>query len=204
MLNDATGGRPLWVVVSAPSGAGKSTLCDRWIREHPGACYSVSCTTRPPRGREVHGRDYFFLSDTEFDDYLGRGLFLEHAEVHGRRYGTLKATVESALAAGHSLVMDIDVQGARQIREQLRVLGDQHPMVRAFVDIFITVPSLEVVQQRLSGRGEDAPEQVALRLRNAQQEMAHAGEYRYVIENDDLETAYRAFNRVLQDEAGRE
>jgi len=132
---------PLLIVVSAPSGAGKTTLCDRLIAERPDMVYSVSCTTRAPRGEERDGRDYHFLSEPEFDRRLRQGLFLEHARVHGYRYGTLRETVHAALTAGRSVLMDIDVQGAAQVRAAVGRADSEDPIAKGFLDIFIAPPS---------------------------------------------------------------
>ena len=116
--------KPLLLVISAPSGAGKSSLCNRLVEKFPQMVYSISCTTRPPRGNEQDGVHYHFLSEEEFSKRIARGEFLEHALVHGNRYGTLKQTVYDALAQGRDIIMDIDVQGAKQIRLACAALAD--------------------------------------------------------------------------------
>ena len=183
------GKRPLLIVISAPSGAGKSTLCRRLLEARPDIAYSVSCTTRAPRGGEVDGRSYHFLTPGDFEAHIAAGDFLEHAWVHGNRYGTLKETVRQAMARGLSVLMDIDVQGARQVREALAALPPDDLMARGFVDIFVHPPSMRVLRERLVGRAEDSPGVIAQRLRNAESEVAEAGAYRYQMVNDDLETA---------------
>ena len=195
--------RPLLIVVSAPSGAGKSTLCDRLLAESPDVVYSVSCTTRPPRGEEQDGVAYYFSTPEVFEQRVREGAFLEHATVHDNRYGTLKETVRSAMAAGKSVMMDIDVQGAAQVREALAGLPDDDAMVQGFVDVFIEPPSLEVLRQRLEGRGEDAPEVIERRLNNAAQEMACADAYRHRVINDDLDTALDELRGILYREGSR-
>lgn len=193
--------RPLLVVVAAPSGAGKSTLCDRLLSERPDMAYSVSCTTRAPRGREQDGVDYHFLSRAEFDQRVARGEFLEHALVHGHAYGTLRRTVTEALAAGRGIIMDIDVQGARQIRALLPALPAADPIRRGYTDIFILPPSREELRRRLVGRGEDTTAAIERRLANADGELAAASEFRHRIVNDDLEQAYAELKAILEREA---
>ncbi len=194
---------PLLVVMSAPSGAGKSTLC-RYLRETFGnLAYSVSCTTRAPRGTERHGESYFFLSDDEFARRVAAGEFLESALVHGNRYGTLKATVLEAMGRGDSVLMDIDVQGAAQIRAALGRDPALRVPAEGFVDIFISPPSLDILRRRLEARGEDAPATIDRRLRNAETELAQAGAYRFKVVNDDLAAARDAVAAILRREAGR-
>ena len=122
--------RPLVVVVSAPSGAGKSTLCNRLVEEFPNIVYSVSCTTRDPRGEEKDGVHYYFLSKKEFKTRVKNGEFLEYAKVHGNYYGTLEDTLLFAMEGGHHVLLDIDIQGARQIRDSLARLDPRHPIRR--------------------------------------------------------------------------
>ncbi|MCX7817628.1 MAG: guanylate kinase [Kiritimatiellae bacterium] len=194
---------PLLIVVSAPSGAGKTTICERLLAAHPQMVYSVSCTTRPPRGAEVNGRDYHFLSSEQFDELLARGEFLEHATVHGHRYGTLRAPVAAALTAGRDVLMDIDVQGAASVRRAAQTAPPGDPIARAFVDIFIVPPSLEELRRRLLRRGTDSAATIAQRLANAQMELARAGEYRHTVVNDDLERAVRDIEHILDVERAR-
>ncbi len=189
--------RPLLIVLSAPSGAGKSTLCNRLLAEFPSLAYSVSCTTRPPRGAEVDGRDYFFLSTEDFERRAARGEFLEHATVHAHRYGTLRASVEDALAAGRSVLMDIDVAGADQVRKALAALPADAPLRAGFLDVFIRPPSLEELRRRLLARNEDRPEQIELRLANAAAEMAQSPRFRHTVVNDDLDRAYAELRQMM-------
>ena len=193
----------LLIVVSAPSGAGKTTLCNRLRAELPELVYSVSCTTRAPRGQEIDGEDYFFLTPDEFERRVHAGEFLEHATVHGNRYGTLEKTVRSAMAAGHSVLMDIDVQGAAQIRAHVAMLESADPLRVGFVDIFIEPPSLDALRRRLEGRAEDAPEVIERRLRQAAGEMACRGQYRHRVVNDDLNRAYAEFRACVLAERQR-
>lgn len=189
--------KPLMVVVAAPSGAGKTTLCNMLLHEFPSFVYSVSCTTRAPRGTEVDGVAYSFLKEGEFLGCIEAGDFLEHAVVHGNRYGTLKATVQAAMEAGHSVILDIDVDGAAQVRRIVAALPDDDPMKVGFLDIFLTVVSLDVLRARLVKRGEDAPETIEQRLRNASEEMARAGEFSHVVVSDVLEETYAAFKAII-------
>ena len=194
---------PLLIVVSAPSGAGKSTLCDRLMATRDDIIYSVSCTTRAPRGDEKDGVDYHFLTVDEFRRRVAAGDFLEYAEVHGNLYGTLQDTVRTALDAGRSVMMDIDVQGASQVRATLAGLPDDDPMVRGFLDVFIMPPSMEELRNRLFSRGEDAPEVIEKRLANAAAEMEQAGLYKYRVVNDDLDQAFRQFHEIIEKESER-
>jgi guanylate kinase len=192
-----TFGRPLLIVISAPSGAGKTTLCDCLLRDRRDIVYSVSCTTRPPRGDEIDGQDYLFVSADEFEARVRRREFLEHATVHGHRYGTLRKTVMDALAEGKSVLMDIDVLGARQVRARAAEAGAGDPLHGSLVDIFIEPPSLAVLRSRLEGRAEDSPGVIEERLRNAAAEMADRDEFTYRVVNDDVERAYAELSRIL-------
>lgn len=163
------------LVISGPSGSGKTTLCRR-LADAGEASYSISCTTRPPRPGEMNDRDYHFLSRTEFARRLAAGDFLEHAVVHGNLYGSLRAEVLSHLAAGVDVVMDIDIQGAEQVRACV------DPAIRrAAVDLFVMPPSEQELLGRLSGRGTDSAETIALRMSNALDEMRHWKKYTYVL-----------------------
>ena len=195
--------KPLLVVVTAPSGAGKSTLCGKLLDEFPEFLYSVSCTTRPPRGAEVHGVAYYFLSPDEFSARVERGEFLEHALVHGNYYGTLKKTVVSAMEAGRSVLMDIDVCGAAQVRSIVTQLPDGDPMKQGFLDVFINAPSIEVLRARLVKRGEDSAESIERRLANAVGEIARAGEFSNRVINEDVEAAYLRFRKIILDSAAK-
>jgi guanylate kinase len=190
--------RPLLLVVSAPSGAGKTTLCDRLLTECPGMVYSISCTTRAPRGSEVDGQDYHFLSETEFGRRVAAGDFLEHAAVHGHRYGTLRQAVLDALAAGRDVLMDIDVQGAAQIRRA--ALAGDGPLKRAYVDVFVAPPSIEALRERLSKRSEDAPAVIDQRVQNARGELECWRDYGYLVVNDQLDEAYRQLRAIVSAE----
>lgn len=166
-------------VISAPSGAGKTTLIQQVMVRVPGVSYSVSHTTRPPRPGEIDGKDYFFVTEQTFTRMIQAGEWLEWARVHAHYYGTSRAFVEKQLTAGRSLLLDIDVQGARQIMD-----AGLDP-----VTIFILPPSIEVLRQRLETRGTDSAQTIALRLENAKKEIALTHLYQYVVKNDDLTTA---------------
>ena len=163
------------LVVSGPSGSGKTTLCRR-LADSGEVRYSISCTTRPPRPGEVNGTDYHFLTRAEFEIRLAAGDFLEHAEVHGNLYGSLKSEVLERIATGHDVVMDIDVQGADQVRN----CADPE-IRRAFVDLFVMPPGEVELLTRLSGRGTDSAEVISLRMTNALEEMRHWRKYTYLL-----------------------
>jgi guanylate kinase len=178
-------------LVSGPSGSGKSTLCRRLAAEGE-AEFSVSCTTRQPRFGETHGREYYFLSTEEFEAKVAAGEFLEHALVHGNHYGTLRSEVIGRLAAGTDVVMDIDVQGAAQVRA-----CDDESIRRALVDLFVMPPDEDELAARLRGRGTDSDEVIALRLRNAIDEMRHWPEYRFRLLSGTPEQDYAKFKSLL-------
>ncbi len=194
--------KPLLIVMSAPSGAGKSTLCDLLLQEFPEVTYSISCTTREPRGQEEDGIDYFFLSREAFEERVARGELLEHAQVHGNFYGTPAGPVREAFAEGQSVLMDIDVVGAALVREYVAALPDGDPLKEGFVDIFIEPPSVEELRRRLVGRGEDSPATIEVRLKNAQGELDRADEFTYRVVNDELDLAYRRLRDILLVKSG--
>ena len=174
-------------IISAPSGAGKSTLCQLLRERLPDLRYSVSTTTRPPRNGEIEGRDYFFTDVDSFQSGVANHQWAEWAEVHGHYYGTSAAFIDAQRAAGHDLLLDIDVQGAAQLRAK-------YPDA---VSIFIMPPSLAVLRQRLEKRGADAPEVIEMRLANARREMDQHASYQYTIVNDRLEEALADLLRIL-------
>ena len=166
-------------VVAAPSGAGKSSLVKALMELDAQVQPSVSHTTRPPRGQEKHGREYFFVSPQEFDAMVRADAFVEWANVHGNRYGTSKKAIEDRMASGNDVVLEIDYQGALQIK---RIFANA-------VLIFILPPSWEELRSRLERRGEDTPQVIELRLKNAAEEMAQAREFDFVIINELFERA---------------
>jgi guanylate kinase len=181
MSSDAGPGPGQLLVLSAPSGAGKTTLARRFVERTPGALFSVSATTRAPRGAEREGVDYHFLSEAAFSERIREGAFAEWAEVHGRRYGTLRSSVEAVLRAGGVAVFDIDVQGGAQIL-------DAWP--RSTVAVLVVPPSPEELERRLRGRSTDSEETIRGRLAAARAEVAAgAARYPWVLVNDDLEQA---------------
>jgi guanylate kinase len=189
--------KPLLIVISAPSGAGKTTLCERLRGEFPSIAYSVSCTTRPPRVGEINGKNYHFIDEDAFQARLEEGHFLEHAVVHGHRYGTPRDDVLKALDNGHDVIMDIDVQGAAQVRAALAGRDPEDPLRQAYVDIFIAPPSIEDLQLRLFGRGKDDADVISRRIEKAEAEMAHWREYQYLVFNDRIEEAYDTLRSIF-------
>jgi guanylate kinase len=171
------------IIVSAPSGSGKSTIVNWLMREHPELrlYFSVSCTSRPPRGNEQHGVEYFFLTPDEFRTRIEADEFLEYEEVYeGRFYGTLKSQVERQREQGQNVVFDVDVKGGVNIKHYY---GDQA------LSLFIQPPSIEELRRRLEGRATDTPEAIAQRLAKAEYELTFAPQFDHVIINDDLQLA---------------
>ena len=171
------------LIVSAPSGSGKSTIVNWLMSEHPelNLYFSVSCTSRPPRGTEQNGVEYFFLTPEEFRAKIAGGEFLEYEEVYENRfYGTLKAQVERQIAAGQNVVFDVDVKGGINIK---RFYGDEA------MSLFIMPPSVAELRRRLEGRGTDTPEAIESRLAKAEYEMTFAPQFDHIVVNDDLATA---------------
>ena len=175
------------IVISGPSGAGKSTVVAAAIEGRSDVCFSTSVTTRAPRPGEVHGREYFFIDRERFHEMAQGGELLEFAEYVSNAYGTPRAFVEEKLREGVNVLLDIEIQGARQVREKMP----------GAVMIFIAPPSLEVLEKRLRGRGTDTEEAIAGRLRRARQEYGEADFYDYLIVNDDLETAAHALAAII-------
>jgi len=189
--------RPLLIVIAAPSGTGKTTLCDRLISEFRTMKYSVSCTTRQPRDGEIDGVDYHFIDDRTFQEKVKAGAFLEYALVHDRMYGTLKDVVMTNLRGGIDTLMDIDVQGAAQIREVIRHAPAQDPLRRAYVDVFIAPPSLDVLYARLKGRGKDSDEVIERRMQQVEREMSCWRDFDYFIINDRLDATYDTLRSII-------
>jgi guanylate kinase len=180
-------------IISAPSGSGKSTLVGRLFRDVPGLCFSVSYTTRPRRGSEVDGVDYRFIAHEEFERRLGNNEFLEHAKVFGNYYGTHKSALDQAGECGQDLVLDIDVQGASQLRERLP----------GAVSVFVLAPSREILEKRLRTRSEDPDSVITRRLHDAASEIRNYKQYDYVVINDDLERSASTLAAIVQAERVR-
>lgn len=175
-------------VVSAPSGAGKSTLVNALLAQEPGIKLSISTTTRQPRPGEQHGREYYFISQEDFVARANQGEFLEWAEVHGHYYGTARLMVEQEMQNGTDILLEIDWQGARQVKKQF-------PQAAG---IFILPPSIDALEQRLNKRGQDEPHIITRRLLAAGGEIAHAPEFEYVIINEEFSHALSELNAVVR------
>ncbi len=192
-MNDQRTG--LIVMISAPSGGGKSSLCQRLLNWSTNLIYSVSCTTRAPRGGEQDGRDYFFLTPAEFEKRIAQDDFLEHAKYNGNYYGTPRRFLEDQLAVGKDVLLDIEVQGAGQVMQRIRAGGFAYP--QALVSIFLMPPSLELLETRLRRRGTDSDETIKKRLALAEREMAHWREYDYVIVSGSLDDDFAQGKSIL-------
>jgi guanylate kinase len=180
-------------VITAPSGAGKTSLIEAVMRADPTLKESVSYTTRAPRAGERNGVDYHFVDEATFRRMRARGEFLESAEVHGNHYGTAKKVILDAVARGDAMILEIDWQGAQQVR---RLYPD-------CVGIFILPPSVEELERRMRARGQDAEPVIRRRLENAREELTHAGEFNYVIINKDFETARQELAGIIERERAK-
>lgn len=184
---------PFLLVLSAPSGAGKTTIARALLAARDDLGFSVSATTRPPRQGERDGEDYRFLTVAEFERCVQAGAFLEWAEYGSHRYGTLRSDVDDLLAEGRHVLLDIEVQGARQVRERCQNV----------VSVFILPPSARVLVERLGGRNTERPAELARRLRRASEEMAEAGSYDYVVVNTDRTQAVAEVAAIIDAETHR-
>ena len=180
------------VVLAATSGTGKTTLAHRLVADSPDFVFSVSATTRPPRAHEVDGVDYHFLTRERFEERIAAGDFVEWAEVHGRLYGTPRFEIDRAAARGQHMVLDIDVQGARQIAESV-------PDAKL---IFVLPPSVDIMMARLHLRGTEGPVEIARRLRSALTELQAMPDFDYVVINDDLDECLREIRAIVAGDAG--
>jgi guanylate kinase len=181
---------PFPIILSSPSGGGKTTIARHLLERRDDVGYSVSCTTRAPRPREVDGKDYYFLTRDEFIRRRLAGDFAESAEVHGNLYGTLRSEIARVLGEGRHVIMDIDVQGARQIRQAFP----------SSVTVFVLPPSGEVLLERLRKRKTESPQQLVSRLNSALQELRAVEEYEYVVVNGDLDHAVQRVGAILDAE----
>lgn len=173
----------------APSGAGKTTLAQRLLKDYPDIKFSISATTRPPREGETDGKDYYFLSDEEFDRKIEENQFLEWEHYSGNRYGTLQSEVDKLVKSGYFPLLDIEVKGALNVQE---IYGSEA------ISIFIEPPSLEVLKQRLQRRGSETEASLQKRLDRANMEMAHTRHFDHVVVNDDLDTAYKKIQAIIE------
>ncbi|HKR08485.1 MAG TPA: guanylate kinase [Gemmatimonadaceae bacterium] len=184
---------PVPIILSSPSGGGKTTIAHRLLIARKDCGYSVSCTTRAPRPGEKEGQDYYFISADEFRQRQKTGAFAESAKVHGNLYGTLRSEVERVLASGQNVIMDIDVQGTRQF-------------IKAFPDsllIFVMPPSSEAMLERLKARGTEDKKDLVRRFESAKDELKAIDLYKYVVVNDDLETAVTAVSNIIDGKGER-
>ena len=181
------------IVISGPSGTGKGTICEKLLSEDPSLTFSVSATTRYRRETEIDGVHYHFMTEEKYDELLAQDAFLEHATVHGHRYGTLKSQVEELMAKGLNVVLDIDPQGAREVMRQ-------RPDC---VSIFILPPSYAALRVRLHTRNTDDPKEIERRLGNAKGEIDQMHRYQYAVVNDDLELAYQQVSSIIAAEKQR-
>lgn len=181
-------------IISAPSGAGKTTLARGLNEALPNTAFSISHTTRPQRRNEIHGVDYYFVSEREFREMVDQGEFLEYARVYGNWYGTSKAAVSSLMEQGKTVLLDIDWQGARDVR--LRMPGS--------LSIFILPPSLDELEKRLRERNQDSDGVIQRRMDQARDEMQHADEYEFVVVNDDFDHALRELCAIVSGERSPE
>jgi guanylate kinase len=194
MLTENSSRRGLMLVLSSPSGAGKSTLSRRLLQSDPDIVMSVSATTRAPRPNEIDGQDYFFVTPEKFTAMAGAGEFLEHALVFGHRYGTPRAAVMAALAAGKDVLFDIDWQGTQQLKQQAR---------DALASVFVVPPSKAELERRLRIRAQDSEEVVRQRMAKASDELSHWAEYDYLLMNDDIQHALGQLEEILRVERSR-
>ena len=177
------------IIFSAPSGSGKSTIVNHILSLYPELEFSVSATSRAPRGREQDGREYYFFTADRFREMIEEGKFVEYEEVYpGSFYGTLKSEVERIWQKGHVIIFDVDVKGGVNLK---RIFGDKA------LSVFISAPSVEVLRDRLEKRATDSPEAIAGRVAKAAEEMTYAGQFDYVLVNDNLEKAYAEADRVI-------
>ena len=192
---------PLLFVISAPSGGGKTTLCQQLLQVRKDMARAITCTTREPRPGEKDGVDYYFLDATTFLRRVQAGHFLEHATVYGNSYGTLRSEVLDKLRQGKDVLLNIDVQGAASIRECVK---EDEDLKRAFVSVFLTPPSLEILEKRLKKRGQDSPENIRKRVSVARQELAQWRHFDYLIISTSIAEDLRRMLAVVEAEKMRQ
>jgi guanylate kinase len=185
---------PIVYIISAPSGSGKSTLVNRLLKILPELDFSISYTTRAPRGKEQNGKQYFFVSREQFEQMIRDGEFLEHADVFGNYYGTARRFLKEAQSKGHDLLLDIDVQGAAQIKQKLPDA----------TSIFVLPPDRKTLEERLRKRGEDSDAVIQKRLDGASREIENYSKYDYILINDDLEKSIKNLLAIVRSERFRE
>ncbi len=185
------------MLISAPSGAGKTTVCQNLIQKHPNVVRAVTCTTRAPREGEKDGKDYYFLSPGEFEDKMQKGLFLEHADVYGRRYGTLKSEVVDWLKKGTDVLLNIDVQGAASLRQEAQTVPE---IKSALVSVFLTTRTIGELEARLKNRGTDSSEEREKRVKVAREEVSRWKEFDYLVISDSYEDDLRRMEVILEAE----
>lgn len=182
--------QPFLIILSSPSGAGKSTLCSMIVKDDPLIKLSISATTRAKREKEIHGQDYHFVTQDEFEAMKSNDDFLEDAKVFDNYYGTPKSLVDQSLENGHCVIFDIDWQGARKIKEKYKEAE--------VVSIFILPPSLQELERRLKARAQDPEEIMQKRMDEAKSEISHYGEYDFVLVNDDLNNTYQKIKSIIE------
>jgi len=192
---------PLLIVLSAPSGTGKTTLCEQLLDKRPGLARAITCTTREARNGEQDGVDYYFLDAATFLKRVQAGNFLEHATVHGNSYGTLKSEVVGKLRQGKDVILNVDVQGAATIREESK---EDHELGRALLTVFLTPPSLQILEERLKKRGLDPGPVIQKRLSVARQEIAQWKHFDYLIVSSSISEDLRRMQSILDAEKMRQ
>lgn len=191
---------PLLIVISAPSGGGKTTLCHQLLAANPNLTRAITCTTRSPRPGEKDGVDYCFLDPATFQKRVEAGEFLEHATVYGNRYGNLKAEVLGKLRQGRDVLLSVDVQGVASIRAKA---GEEPELKLALLTVFLTPPSLHLLEERLKKRGQDSPETIQKRLAVARQEIAQWRNFDYLIISTSIPDDLRRMQAILEAEKMR-
>ena len=192
---------PLLIVVSAPSGTGKTTLCEQLLAARPNLARAITCTTRTPRPGEKEAVDYYFLDATTFLRRVQAGNFLEHATVFGNSYGTLKSEILGKLRHGHDVLLNVDVQGAATIREESK---HDHELGRALLTVFLTPPSMAILEERLKRRGQDSPAVIQKRLSVARQEIAQWKNFDYLIISSSIADDLRNMQSIIEAEKMRQ